>query len=48
MRDDQATNRVVCEFTTSMPDDVRLAGLQTEQVLDVESSVHARNYCDTA
>ncbi len=43
MRDDQVADRVVGRHAAGVADDVRVAGLQAEQVLDVEPRVHARD-----
>lgn len=47
MRDDQAADRVLGDHAAGIADDVRLAGLQSKQVLDVEPRVHAPHHGDT-
>jgi len=41
MGNDQATNRVVRYNTTGIANDVSLAGLKAEKILNIKSGVHA-------
>ena len=46
VRNDEAADRIVGHHASGVADDVRIAGLQAKQVLDVESRVHARHHRD--
>ena len=41
VRNDEAANRIVGHHASGIADDVRIASLQAQQVLDVEPRIHA-------
>ncbi len=48
MRDNQAANGIIGDNATGIADDMGFAGLQPQQILDIQARIHACHYSYTS